>query len=347
MQQENYKQLIIREVVTETDEMRLFYLEQSTGKKIVFKAGQYLTFVFPDGETEARRSYSLASSPLLPEPLFIGVKRIPNGNFSRKLFDQGKPGDVLITTGAGGVFVLPDDIQLYRQIFFFAAGSGIVPIYSLIKTLLHSAPHVHLVLIYSNKSTGKTAFFNPLNELQAKFPSQFHIEFLFSNTENLLRARLHADLVGIFLETLSKDQPDKSLYYICGPESYMRFCTFVLQSHRIPATNIRKEIFHTNRPITRIEPPDKAAHTATVITGGKAHAFTVQYPTTILQAARRQGLYLPFSCEVGRCGNCMAKCVKGRVWMSYNEVLTERDLEKGLVLTCTGFPASGVVLLQV
>ena len=92
---------------------------------------------------------------------------------------------------------------------------------------------------------------------------------------------------------------------------------------------------------------DKAAHTATVITGGKAHAFTVQYPTTILQAARRQGLYLPFSCEVGRCGNCMAKCVKGRVWMSYNEVLTERDLEKGLVLTCTGFPASGDVILQV
>lgn len=347
MQQKNYKELIIREVVTETDEMRLFYLEQTTGERISFKAGQYLTFVFQDGEQEARRSYSLASSPLLQEPLFIGIKRIPNGSFSRRLFDQGNPGDVLVTTGPGGVFVLPDDIHLYQQIFFFAAGSGIVPIYSLIKTVLHSAPHIDLVLIYSNKSIQKAAFFKPLTDLQKSFSQNFHIEFLFSSTEDLLRARLHADLVATFLQKLSKAAPEKCLYYICGPESYMRFCTFILQSHRVQAANIRKEIFHTSRPTTRIEPPDKAAYMVTVRTTEKDTQLTVQYPTTILQAARKQGLTLPYSCEVGRCGNCMAKCLKGQVWMSYNEVLTERELEKGFVLTCTGFPVSGDVILQI
>jgi ring-1,2-phenylacetyl-CoA epoxidase subunit PaaE len=284
---------------------------------------------------------------VIQEPLFIGIKRIPNGNFSRLLFDYAKPGDILVTPGAAGVFTLPDDISNYRQLFFFAAGSGIIPMFSLIKTLLYSRPSTKLVLIYSNKSVVLATFYQELNRLQAQFPDNLHIEFLFSNTEDLFRARLHADLVSVFLETLAINSLDSCLYYICGPEAYMRFCTFILQGYHIPAENIKKEIFHTARPAARIEPPDKSAYRVAITKGNTEYDLEVQYPTTILQAARKHGIDISYSCEVGRCGNCMATCTRGKVWMSYNEVLTERELAKGLILTCTGYPVGGDVSIRV
>ena len=347
MEKDQYKKLIITRIWEETDEVRLIYFDQPSGKNIDFKAGQYLTFLFEEAGKESRRSYSIAASPVIIEPLYIGVKRIPNGNFSRKLFDYAKPGDVLFTPGAGGVFTLPDNILIYRQFFFFAAGSGIIPIYSLIKTLLHSYPAIKIVLVYSNRSIAKTVFYKELNDLQRDHSNNLHIEFLFSNTEDLFRARLHADLVSLYLETLAIDALDRCLFYVCGPEAYMRFCTFILLGHNIPQEKIKKEIFHTARPVARIEPPDKASYNVSIIKGKTEYNIEVQYPTTILQAARKQGIDMPYSCEVGRCGNCMATCVKGKIWMSYNEVLTERELSKGLILTCTGFPVEGDVIIKV
>jgi ferredoxin-NADP reductase len=347
MQQDQYIKLIIREIRKETDEVKLFYLDEVSGTGIHFKAGQYLTFIFEEGAKEARRSYSIASSPVIVEPLYIGIKRISNGNFSRKLFDHARPGDILITSGAGGVFILPDDINRYKQLFFFAAGSGIIPIYSLIKTVLYSHPFIKIILVYSNRSVARAVFYKELNALQIDYPNNLHSEFLFSNTEDLFRARLHADLVTLYLERLATDALDKCLYYLCGSEAYMRFCTFILQGHHIPAENIKKEIFHTARPVFRVEPPDKAAYNVSIIKGEAEYIVEVQFPTTILQAARKRGITMPYSCEVGRCGNCMARCVRGRVWMSYNEVLTERELAQGFILTCTGFPVEGDVTIRV
>lgn len=344
---EQYKKLIINDIVNETDDVRLFYFEESSTRNIHYKAGQYLTFLFEHGGKESRRSYSLASSPVVNEPLCIGIKRIPNGNFSRKLFDEAKPGDVLLTTGVGGVFTLPDDIQNYRQFFFFAAGSGIIPIYSLIKTLLYLHTFISIVLVYSNRSEATAVFYDELNTLQANHPERLHIEFLFSNTEDLFRARLHAELVALYLDTLAIDKLDKCLYYTCGPETYMRFCMIVLRGYNIPLQNIKKEIFHTSRPVVKIEPLDQAAHNVFLIKGGTQYDVKVQYPTTILQAAKKQGIDMPYSCEVGRCGNCLAICLQGRVWMSHNEVLTDRELAKGFVLTCTGFPVGGDARIKV
>ena len=347
MNPEQYKKVIIRDIVDETNDVRLFYFDERDTHNIRYKAGQYLTFIFHEGINESRRSYSLASSPVLNEPLYIGIKRISNGNFSRKLFDYAKRGDTLTMAGVGGVFTLPDEIQLYRQFFFFAAGSGIIPIYSLVKTLLHSFPFIMIVLIYSNRSVAKCVFYKELTNLQATYPDNLHIEFLFSNTEDLFRARLHADLVAMYLDTFAVDDLNKCLYYTCGPEAYMRFCTFVLHGYNISSEKIKKEIFHTARPLSRIEPPDKAAHYVSIRKGNTEYNVKVQFPTTILQAARNLGIDMPYSCEVGRCGNCMAKCLQGKVWMSYNEVLTERELARGLILTCTGFPVGGDVSIQV
>lgn len=338
---EPYKKLVISEIRQETSEVKIFQFDKNAVNDISYKAGQYITFIFHHTEKEARRSYSIAASPVIQEPLSIGVKRIPNGRFSRELFDYAKPGDALLTMGAGGVFTYPSDIHSYDQVFFFAAGSGIIPIYSLIKTALYSYPHIELVLIYSNSSIEKTIFYTSLNELKQKFPKNLHIEFLFSNASNLLKAHLHADLIKLYLELLSKGQYNRSLYYICGPEAYMRLCTFTLQGLYIPADQIKKEIFYAAQQTSKLAPPDINPHNVSILYNGKEHTLPVQYPTTILQAAKNKGLILPYSCEVGRCGNCIAYCDKGKVWMSYNEVLTDKEISSGMILTCTAYPVEG------
>jgi ring-1,2-phenylacetyl-CoA epoxidase subunit PaaE len=315
---------------------------------ITYKPGQYLTLVSHSHNEEIRRSYSITSSPVLNEPLSIGVKRIENGFFSRLLIDDAVEGDELITIGAGGLFVLPDNINNYKQVFFFAAGSGITPIYSLIKTLLFVHEQIDVVLIYSNASESKTVFLDELKMLEEKSSKRFHIKFLFSNIVHLSKARLHRKLLEEFLDELSVADHAQTLFYICGPESYMRLCAYTLQENDVPKINIKREDFVINSVRKRDAfPPDKSTHSATVTLNNQKIQFPVHYPDSILQAAKKANIVLPYSCEAGRCASCIAKCIEGKVWHSYNEVLTEKDLQQGLVLTCVGHPVDGDVELKI
>ena len=349
-----YKILRIKKVNEPVKGFKLFILEGR--EPVPYKAGQYLTLVNrtltnPDQPAEAqeiRRSYSITSVPELNEPLSIGIKRIPNGFFSRLLVDHAEPGDELITTGAGGLFILPDDVSSYKQIFFFAAGSGITPVYALLKAALHLHPHLQVILIYSNRTPGTTIFLEELKELQKQFPRRFKIEWLFSNTADLSKARLYREsLMQIVINNLLADHAD-TLYYICGPLSYMRMCTFVLQEMQVSPAQIKRENFLiAQAPPPLPLPPDTRTHRATIHFGSDTFKIPVHYPDSILKAAKKQGIQLPYSCETGRCANCLAHCMKGQVWLSHNEVLTEKEVSNGLTLTCVGHPVGGDVELEI
>jgi ferredoxin-NADP reductase len=346
MHEQLYKIIRIKTITESIKDFKTFSFESNN--TIKYKAGQYLTLVRYERNEEIRRSYSIISAPVLNEELSIGVKRIENGLFSRSLIDYAVAGDELITIGAGGLFILPENIKPFKQVFFFAAGSGITPIYSLIKTVLHSHNNIDVVLVYSNASMQKTIFFNELKSLEQKFPDRFHIEFLFSNNVELSKARLHRNLIIQFLNELSITAYSKALFYICGPESYMRLCTFTLQEHNVPKTNIKREDFVINAVHKRDAfPPDKNAHYAFITINKNKFQFIVNYPDSILQAAKKANIILPYSCEAGRCASCIAKCMKGKVWHSYNEVLTEKEIKEGLVLTCVGHPVNGDVELEI
>lgn len=341
-----YHRLRVKDIKEEGKDFKTFVFED--GHTISYKAGQYLTLVrFENGE-ELRRSYSITSSPVLGEPLAIGVKRVENGVFSRQLIDRTLPGDELLSTGCGGFFVLPDESTPYEQLFFFAAGSGITPVLSLVKTALHGRPHFRVVLVYSNASLEKAIYLSDLQALQQQFADRFILETLFSNAADLSRARLHRDLVLEYREQYAGESENTTLFYICGPESYMRLCTYTLQASGIAPSNIRKENFYfTNQGKRDALPPDTKDRTVWIKLGQAAYKIPVQYPDSILKAAKKQGLVLPYSCEAGRCGNCVAKCTAGTVWHSYNEVLTEKELVQGLILTCVGHPVGGDVVLEV
>ncbi|GAA4745748.1 ferredoxin--NADP reductase [Flavisolibacter ginsenosidimutans] len=343
---ELYKTLRVKEIREEVKDFKTIVFEEGHG--ISYKAGQYLTLVHFEGGEELRRSYSITSAPALSELLSIGVKRVENGAFSRILIDRAKPGDELLTTGAGGFFVLPDDVHRYQQIFFFAAGSGITPAYSLLKTILYTQPHLSVVLVYSNASVEKTIFLKSLQILSGEFAERFHLELLFSNAVDLSKARLHRSLILSLLERYTATEKDKTLFYTCGPENYMRLCVYTLEEAGMKPAHIKRENFYLTTTTKRdAAPPDKNDHTVVIKTRNKLYTVLVRYPDSILKAAKGEGIVLPYSCESGQCGNCAARCLRGNVWHSYNEVLTEEELRKGLVLTCVGHPVGGDIEIEI
>lgn len=337
-----YKTIKIREIRDEASGFKSFIFADGHG--IEYKAGQFLTLAHHLNNEEMRRSYSIISTPELNEPLSIGIKRMPNGFFSRLMIDYARPGDEFLTTGAGGFFVLPENVKDYKQIFFLAAGSGITPVFSLIKSILHSYKGISIVLIYSNSSIESTVFRKELTKLRDENPNRLGIEWLFSNSPDLSKARLYRELLMQLLSRFSVADQANTLYYMCGPLSYMRMCTYVLQEAGVDHANIKKENFITDDfDPPRALPPDTASHVAEIHFAGKSYSVEVNFPDSILTAAKKAGIELPYSCETGRCGNCAARCTKGTVWLSYNEVLTDKDLANGLVLTCVGHPVGGDV----
>jgi ring-1,2-phenylacetyl-CoA epoxidase subunit PaaE len=343
----SWEEITITDIIEETPEARTFVLSTTSGATINYQAGQFLTLVFPKSKSETeRRSYSFSSAPLTGEPAAITVKAIPNGAFSRKLM-QAKCGDQLLMSGINGFFTLPENIQDFQQLFFIAAGSGITPIFSLIKTALHSYSWLSVILIYSNRSRENTIFFKQLTGLAAKFKGRFKIDFLFSDSGDLLSARLNNSLLVSFLNRHTAGPFEKVHFFLCGPFEYMDTAMITLLTEGVPLKHIRKENFNSIKPQLLQKPPDIKSHKVFLETGKGVFSMTVQYPDSILTQALKENIPLPYSCRSGQCGSCAALCLEGKVWMAYNEVLTPKETQQGIILTCTGFPVGGDATLKI
>ena len=313
--------------------------------RISWQPGQFLIIVDQPGPNALRRSYSIISDPGSGEKLAIAVKRIDNGFFSRFLTDRAVKGDRLLTIGAAGRFLLPDNTTV-RRLYFFAAGSGIAPIISLLKAALRKETAEKIFLIYSNHSHRYVPFRDELENLSHKHSSRFTIQYHFSDAMDIRQARLTRDTVLSLLDQEPAAYAN-DFFYCCGPVSYMRRIIFVLREYGIPSSHIRKEEFVVNRAaLPSHRPPDLRPHAVTIQAKSKIYHFIAGYPHPILRAAIRAGFDLPYSCETGRCGSCAARCIQGTVWMSENEVLTPTDISNGIVLTCTGYPVDGDVILR-
>lgn len=336
----DFHRVTISGIRPETSGVKTFILADT----ISYKAGQFLTILSPDGKE--RRSYSFSTEPAIDKYPAITVKRVNNGLMSRYLIDAIKPGDTVYVSDASGFFVLPDDMDAYEQVFFMAAGIGITPVFSLIKSLLLQHPHISVILVYSNRSITDTVFYEELEALKNQH-AQFGIEYLFSTSPDLSRARLNKLMLPSILNEHLKTEKVKALFYVCGPFMYMRMVLLALEEAYIPAENIKKENFSTAAIRQKLAPPDTGSHNVTVSYRGQQFRFTSGYPDTILSSAQKQHIALPYSCENGICGTCAALCTRGKVWHRNNEVLTDKELKNGLILTCTGYPVDGDVTLEI
>lgn len=335
------KQVKILTIISESKDAKTFVLEPLEGWEPLYTEGQFLTLVFNTKHGEKRRSYSISSSPSLGEPLCITVKKVENGEFSRMLLMHAKPGDVLYTSGINGLFVLPEKVRACNQFFFLAAGSGITPCFSLLKRLLKDYSN-DIVLIYSNKSEADTLFFKQLKSLEIKHSARFQVHFLFSYKLDLYHSRLSSWLLQQLLDSYLKVDSENAFFYVCGPLDYMRMVNITLLGN-IPPNNIFKESFSSEPRKVLLVPDDTSPHQVTIHFQEQKHVVSVQFPQTILSAAKSKHINLPYSCETGRCGSCLAIRRSGQVWMAYNEVLTEEEVASGQILICQSYPIHGDV----
>ncbi|MFT4032528.1 MAG: ferredoxin--NADP reductase [Siphonobacter sp.] len=337
--------LRIREIKTETADSKSYILETLDGLPLLYKAGQFLTLLLEHQGREVRRSYSLSSTPGIDPFPVVTIKRVTNGEISRWILNTWQVGDVIDSLAPAGRFVLPSEGS--NDLFLFAAGSGITPVFSLLKSLLREQPKRRILLFYSNTNLAGTIFKAELDQLVHQYSNHLTIEYIWSNPPEPFP---HRRLNNMLVERLVFQyyQPDHGIpdFYLCGPEDYMRMVRIVLLFLGFPAEAIRKENFVIDVTPPAIPEGFGVDAEVEIQYHGKRHKIHVEAGMYILTAALRAGISLPFSCRGGRCSTCVAHCVKGKVKMTINDVLTEREMAEGEMLTCTALAETDKVIIQ-
>jgi ferredoxin-NADP reductase len=333
-------QLKVEAIKWEAPDTATYFLRDVSGKNVMYNAGQFLTLVFDHHNEELRRSYSISSSPD-EDQLAITVKRVPNGELSRFLLTHAKVGDIWQAVEPAGRFTI-NNFDQDKDLFFFAAGSGITPILSQIKYVLARDAKSKLHLIYSNRNANNILFKTELDKLQLQNPERLNITYLLSDDARRLN--------NVMAEQLVKQQAQFDLqqaqFYLCGPFDYMRMVRLTLIYMGLPAENIRKENFVIETVAVSNTKTGFAPQKVRIIFGGETHDIVAGENQSILQAALQNKIPLPYSCRTGICSTCTAKCKSGKVTITENEVLTDADLADGLVLTCTGYAVTDDVVIE-
>ena len=335
------QQLKVAAVRQEVNEVISIIFEPVEG--LTYKAGQFLTLSFTLNGKELRRSYSFYSSPVVDEPLAIAVKLVENGEISRFLHHQIAAGDVVEVTEPNGQFFYEPATDLQRTVFLFAAGVGITPLFSILKTALVAEKQSKIVLIYSSRSSADTLFIDELKAWQQVYPDRLELIFLFSNSKNLLRARLNGFLVQELVRTHLTFAKEDALFYTCGPVDYMDVCRISILGIGYKPHQVKRETFvlpedEVDEDDTTEKVIDKNTYSINLIFQGETHHLEVPWPKRILDVALEHKIKIPYSCSGGVCSTCAATCISGGVRMDYNEVLTDDEIAKGRVLVCTGHP---------
>jgi len=272
--------------------------------------------------------------------LSITVKRIANGEISRYLLAKIKPGDILDAVEPAGRFII-SGLEAQKDIFLFAAGSGIVPIFAQLKYLLPLTGKSNVTLVYSNQHSRSILFKDELGQLAARHAERFKIIHLLSSEGKRLTNQSLEQLVN----ENAKYASDKAAFYICGPFDYMRMIRLTLLYMGMDAAQIRKENFVLETIPVSTVPMNYPPKTVRVHFNHEIYDFVVGENQSILQAALQNNIPLPYSCRVGDCSTCSAICKSGKVEMVKDNVLTDADLAAGWILTCTGHPLTDDVLI--
>lgn len=310
-----------------------------------FTAGQYLNLKLTLDGHEIRRAYSICSAPESSE-LRIAIKAVNNGAFSTFANSQLKAGDVLEVGTPEGKFTFQPDAARQKNYLAFAAGSGITPILSIIGSALQSEPKSTFVLVYGNKTPEETIFQQALHELQLKYVGRFFVHYVYSQAkiEGELFGRIERSTVNFVLNNKHKEI-DFDKFYLCGPEEMINTVATVLKERNIKESAIKFELFSTSTPETNVNTAE--GHTKiTVLVDDEETTFEMSKKQTVLEAALKQGIDAPYSCQGGICSSCLGRITSGSAMMTKNSILTDGEIAEGLILTCQAHPTSDTLYVD-
>ena len=330
-----------------------FKINNGLSENFKFIQGQYLTLKAQINGEDVQRSYSLCSAPHDNE-WRVAVKKVEGGKFSTYVNDHLKAGDVLKVMAPDGRFYVDIDPQSDRDYIAFAAGSGITPVYSIIKTHLEKEPDSTFKLFYVNSGVGTIILREEIEALKNRFMDRFEV-FHFLTREHraieFFNGRLNNEKLGkIFTDICTPEDIDH--FFICGPEEMIFTVRDFLLEEGVGKKQLHFELFttadskkHEKREIK--EELKGLVSQITIQEGGKTFNFNIEQGSkTILEAGIEQGADLPFACKGGVCCTCRAKLIEGDVDMEVNYALEDEEVAAGYILTCQSIPKSEKVIVD-
>jgi ring-1,2-phenylacetyl-CoA epoxidase subunit PaaE len=328
-----------------------FTVPQDRREDFAFTSGQYLTLRTEIAGAEVRRSYSICSGMDEGE-LRVAVKRLDGGLFSSFANAQLKAGDTIDVMPPDGRFGLAPDAAAERTYVGFAAGSGITPIFSIVKSVLAREPRSHFVLFYGNKSSATIMFKDEIDDLKDRFVARLSVHHILSREMqdvDLLHGRLTGDKVPALIRTAGGIAAVDDVF-LCGPLAMTDEVSATLVSLGLPSTRIHREIYTTEtppRPIKSAALSDAREEVRlSVKIDGVLHKIAMRKDETVLEAGERHEIDLPYSCRGGMCCTCRAKLLEGEGSMDQNFSLEPWEQEAGFVLTCQFRPATDRIALD-
>lgn len=331
-----YHPLRVARVVRETSDASSFVLDvpPDLAERFRYRAGQFLTFRVLLGAVEVARCYSLSSAPEVDAKPQVTVKQVAEGRASAWFQRSVKEGDTLFALPPAGRFVLRES---EAPLLLFAAGSGITPVISLVKSALATTRR-RLRLLYANRDAGSTIFLREIDAFARAHPDRLAVVHHRDVESGFVgRAQIEAQLAAL---------PGAHVY-VCGPGPFMQLVEEVAKARGVPPGDFFIERFESpadgKLPVELEGEPAAAGAPAevTIHLDGKTHRIAYMPGQTILAAARAAGLSPPCACEEGYCGSCAAKCSAGEVQMAVNDVFNAKEVAEGWVLTCQGRAVRG------
>ena len=330
-----------------------FAVPEALAEPFRFAAGQHLTLRADIEGQDVRRSYSICSG-VEDGKLRIAVKRNPGGVFSAWANEMLKAGDALDVLPPLGHFNVPLAAGNRKHYAAFAAGSGITPLLSIVKTTLAAEPQSRFTLFYGNRASGTVMFKEELAALKDTYLTRFNLVHVLSREAQdieLLHGRIdRAKADALLTHWLDLDHVDA--VFVCGPDGMMQAVAEALKARDYPDARVKIERFatsiprHEHRP-AKIAEPGHTECEVTVVLEGVTRTFALEKgKENILDAGLKTGIELPYSCKSGVCSTCRAKLTAGEVDMDVNFALEDYEVARGFVLTCQSYPVTDRVAVD-
>ena len=337
--------LKVIEIKQETNDSVTLCFKQPLLKKIKYQAGQYLTISIRINNRRYIRPYSFSSSPSVDSYLEITIKRVPEGIVSNYIYDHIKVGDSIEAMQPMGDFTLPE--KDFTSIFLWGVGSGITPLFSLIKFILNTNPNFKVNLIYGNRNKESTMFYEQLSNLEELYKdslkvSHFHSQLNYD--ENLLgifKGRINPNSI---LDRINKEELLSSVHFICGPIGLKEALKETLKNYNIANENIFTEDFELVKNPKDFE--NIETRNINLNFKGKNHILEIAQGKSILEAALDADLELSYSCQTGSCSTCKGFLKTGSLKMI--GLSKERDdLLENEYLLCCSYPLNNEVTIEI
>ena len=316
-----------------------------------YKQGQYLTLKLKVKGEELRRSYSICSSPVDENELRVAIKKVKDGRVSSFINDTIKVGDVIEVMIPMGNFFTEMNPNNKKNYVLFGGGSGITPMFSILKTVLRSEPYSRVVLFYGNNDEPSIIFSKQIEQLAIINSDRLNVVHVLNTApighpeklKGLMTKEKDIELINDYIDKTADNE-----YFICGPGPMMENVVAALKELKINESQIHIEYFTAPVNSDDVKPSENTATgtKATIIIDGDEHPVILEKDETILEAAIRIGLDAPYACQGGSCCTCRALLQEGKVEMAVNYALSASEVKQGFILTCQSRPTTSSVVVN-